>query len=146
MTFNEYNNGKDRTHPMTDDDTSIFSLALLIEIRPDKITDEQMNIVTDFVGEDFFIKVLENRIEVMKLPITFTIGAKLSILSFAKVIGHMIIILIDCLTKYYVDKPVVIDCQKLIELYPFGFYREEVVIDYVDNYLKPRKVKWAEIY
>ena len=57
--------------------------------------------------------------------------------------GKGVALLIDCLTKH---KGETITLKELTELYPWGFYKEEVCEDYIDNYLKPKKVKWAELY
>jgi len=92
----------------------------------------------------FPIQIFNKRIEVFNLPIKFTGKAKLLSLVYTEGNpGKMMALLIDCLQKYDGE---VIDIDKLVEIYPEGFYTQESFIDYVDNYIKTRKVAWSEIY
>ena len=86
---------------------------------------------------------VRKRIEVMKLPISFTSTALFSFAAFTGVVGGYITILIDCLNKFE-DKIVTLD--DLIDLYPNGWYTEESFGYYVDNHLKKKTFKWAEVY
>lgn len=92
----------------------------------------------------FPIKIIEKRIDVLKLPIKLTTTAKLLLLVLTDGNpGKMVTSLIDCLVKFEnqtVTKDMVCD------LYPNGFYNENSFIEYVDNYLKLKKSKWSEIY
>jgi len=94
--------------------------------------------------DSFPIQVAKKRIEVFKLPIGFTPTGYVSMPIFTDVIGGIVVILIDCLTKYEGRKN--IDARMIGNLYPGGFYKEETLDNYIDNYLKPKKVKWSEIY
>lgn len=91
-------------------------------------------------------KIIRKRIEVMQLPINFTISGLIAIDALAcGNPGKAIAILIDCLTSF--EGNLAVSADDLInKIYPNGFYSDDVFIDYVDNYIKQRKVKWAEIY
>jgi hypothetical protein len=92
----------------------------------------------------FAVQILEKRIEVGQLPITFTASAKLASIAVTEGNpGRMVVLLIEALTKHEGET---IDCNHIAELYPFGFYDETTFIDLVDNYIKPRLIKWSEIY
>jgi hypothetical protein len=64
-------------------------------------------------------------------------------LAFCDRPGSTVALLIDCLNKY---EGQTVTCAMLADLYPSGFYDEPTLMKYVDDYLKTRKVKWAEIY
>lgn len=92
----------------------------------------------------FACQVVQKRVKAFNLPIKFTDNALLSITAFVgNNPGRTVALLIDALTKYE-NKTVTV--EMLCELYPWGIYTEESLGDYIDNYLKPKKVKWAEIY
>lgn len=94
---------------------------------------------------NFVMKVARLRIEGMKLPIEFTKTGFLAATALSEGnVGRMVTILIDCLTEYEGDRKITAD--KLAKLYPMGMYSNTAFEDYIDNYLKPRKVKWAEVY
>lgn len=95
------------------------------------------------VNEQFFIQVIRKRIEVMKLPIEFTSTGIMCFFLFPKSVGAAVAMLIDCLTVYEGKK---VDANLIGTLYPSGFYKEEALEDYIDNYLKPKKVKWSHVY
>lgn len=129
---------KGKTQPMTNAQTQLFVACSLAEGKGLPLTTEK--------ELPFFSAVVKQRIESMKLPIGFTPHALLAINALADRVGSAVVILIDALTKY---EGTVVTTSELADLYPSGFYDEETLTDYIDNYLKPRnptKVKWAEIY
>jgi hypothetical protein len=91
----------------------------------------------------FLLQVLQKRLEAMKLPITFSAPAKLAVLALVDTPGMLVGLLIDCLNAYEGGNVTV---EKLSELYPRGFYTQKTFEKYVDHLIKPKKVKWAEIY
>jgi hypothetical protein len=95
------------------------------------------------LNEEFLIQILDRRIEVMKLPISFSPAAKLAILALIDRPGSVVVLLIDCLNAYEKLKVTV---PLLVELYPEGFYDEPTLERYVEGYMKPRKVKWSDVY
>lgn len=101
--------------------------------------------ITDKVNDEFLIKILDKRIEVMNLPIKFSQAGKVAALCFADRAGAMVMLLIDCLNAYEGKE---VTPQMLADLYPEGFYDEDTMMRYADGYLKHpnRRVKWAEVY
>lgn len=93
--------------------------------------------------EEFLIKILNKRIEGMKLPISFSPAAKMAILAFCDRPGSVVILLIDCLNAYEGQRVTV---PMLVELYSDGFYDEGTLLRYIDDYMKLRKVKWSYVY
>lgn len=94
------------------------------------------------------MQIVQKRITGYNLPIKFTDAALLyiAILSDGNP-GKAMVILIDSLQRYGNDKDVVeVTTSDLCELYPWGFYTYDSFVDYIDNYLKNRKVKYSEIY
>jgi len=128
--------------PMTEKQTHNFIGVIM---APDDKTIE-------FLEGDvpFPIQIIQKRIEVMNLPISFTPKALLIALIMTDGNpGKMITVLIDCLDNFLDDEenPVEIDDDKLsMNLYPWGFYNNDSFQQYVETYLKPRKVKWGHIY
>lgn len=95
------------------------------------------------LDEEFLIKILNKRIEVMKLPISFGPAGKLAALAHVDRAGAMVVLLIDCLNAFEGKE---VTPGMLIDLYGGSFYTEASFIDYIDNFMKPKKVKWAEVY
>jgi hypothetical protein len=89
------------------------------------------------------IEAVEQRIRVMKLPIKFTNLAYVSFGSFTKTVGGCMVILIDALNRY---ENKTVNVEMLCHMYPFGFYSDKSLHDYIDNNLKTRAVKWSEVY
>lgn len=90
------------------------------------------------------IKMIEKRIEVIKLPITLKPSAKLAILILTDGNpGKMNAALIDCLIRFENKE---VSVGEICELYPMGFYSDKSALEYIDNYLKTKKTKWSEIY
>ena len=91
----------------------------------------------------FFTDVIDRRVEELKLPISFTNGARIAILSLIDRVEAAVVLLVDCLNAYEGRRVTV---RMLADLYPTGFYDEETFIRYIDGYMKPRKTRWSEIY
>jgi len=98
----------------------------------------------------FPIQILNKRVNLMELPIIFTSKAKmLALILTDGNPGKMVTLLIDCLTHLDLEtdqEKRLIDENKIIDIYPSGFYSQNSFIEYVDNYIKLRKVAWSEIY
>lgn len=126
---------------MNEQSTQLFAQVLLSEMGgaetpdPDEIPEGERS---------FLMNVALKRINVAKLPIKFSLPGIVAAEALAAGnVGSMVTILIDCLSVYENET---VTAEKLANLYPMGFYNEETFTDYIDNHLKPRKVKWAEIY
>jgi len=120
--------------PMTKEQTNSFITIMLGEPRTN-LPEEEL---------PFTLKMLNKRLEVMDLPIKITERAKwLLFILTEQNPGKMNVALIDCLTEYSEGK---VDYDEVVDLYPMGFYTDESVIDYVENYIKPRLCRWSQIY
>lgn len=105
---------------------------------------ESSNLKLEAEPTDFCSRLIKSRIQNLHLPIKFTDIALFAAISLHECNpGKAITILIDCLCKYKDDEVTV---AKLTEVFPWGFYDEVTFTDYVDNYLKPKKTLWSEIY
>ena len=91
----------------------------------------------------FLSAIVNKRITGMGLPINFTPNALLAVNAFVDRPGTAVLLLIDALTKF---EGQTVTTSMLCDLYPFGFYDEASFTKIVDDELKPRKRKWAEIY
>ena len=88
--------------------------------------------------------IIRKRIEAFNLPISFRDTGLLALEAIANGNpGRAIVCLIDCLHKFEGEE---VTASKMCDLYPYGHYNEETFEDYVDNYLKTRKIKYSEIY
>jgi hypothetical protein len=91
----------------------------------------------------FLSAIVQKRIDVMKLPIKFSGMALVGLNSLVDRPGSAVVLLIDCLNAF---EGQTVTMSKLASLYPWGFYDKPTMIRYIDDYMKPRKCKWAEIY
>jgi hypothetical protein len=130
-----------RYTPMDEEQSKLFTTACLLEGR--QPGQDDLAALEKSLSEQFFIKVLDKRIEAMKLPIQFSQTGKMAALAFVKVVGAMVVLLIDCLNAY---EGKTITTAELADLYPIGFYDEATLERYVDDYMKPRRVKWSDVY
>ena len=137
--FYEKAQEKKNTVPLTEKAAEIF---MVLTFADQKDKQEEFKIPEEELP--FTCRIVQKRIEALKLPITFSKTALFAVDLFAMGNpGRAVALLVDCLTKY---EGLNIGMKELTELYPWGFYNTETFEDYVDNYLKPRKLKWAEIY
>ena len=127
------------TTPMSDEVSELFIMITLADQKGKQVTEDLQDL-----AQDPLCDVLLRRIKVFELPVKFTPNGLLALSLLAG--GHMgktVIGLIDAVTKYE-GKPVTF--SDVVELYPFGMYNDETAKDYIDNYLKPRRVKWSDVY
>ncbi len=126
--------------PLSDERAKMFVIATFTELKNDK---DGVDPEIPELENHFLIQILNKRIEALKLPIKFSCSAKLAALALADRPGAMVALLIDCLNAHEGET---ITSGHLAELYPAGFYDEDSMCKYIDEYIKPRKIKWAEIY
>lgn len=125
----------ENTVPMSELGTKIFLSSVMYANEAQSLADEDFSLT---------MAVVKKRIESFKLPIEFDTPALMAVEGLAEGNpGKAVAILIDCLTHYEGGK---VTPREIAMLYPWGFYNDSVFVDYVDNYLKPRKVKWSELY
>ena len=95
--------------------------------------------------KDQMCDLILKRVEAFNLPLKFTPAGLLALTFLTEGRpGKGVIGIIDLLTKY--EGKETIEMQDIYDLYPLGMYNTKVSEDYIDNYLKPKKVKWAAIY
>lgn len=137
MIKNTWADGLNPTYaPLSDIRITMVLLAALEDVSVQGAEPENVEI-------QFLIQVLNKRIEVMKLPISFDGPAKTAVLALVDRAGAVVVLLIDCLNAFE-GKTVTVNM--LMDLYPLGFYDEPTLMRYIDDYMKPRRVKWAEVY
>jgi len=128
------------TAPMNDGTVQEYTMAVMMESTGENaVSLKELRKL-----EIFVIEVILKRIEVYNLPIKFTPEGLIAAYAITENNpGRAIALLIDCLTQW---EGQTVKAAMLADIYPFGFYNEETFTDYVDNYLKPSKIKWAELY
>jgi len=129
------------TTRMTMEGTSFYLSCTMAELarkkdnrEPPVLKDEEL---------PFLSAIVKKRIEAMKLPISFSPEALIALNALCDRPGSAVLFLIDCLNEY---KDQEVGMSELAELYPWGFYKEDVMIEIIDNFMKPRKHPWSEIY
>lgn len=122
---------------MTKESSELFLKCILMEQSGKK------NILTDEDRLPFFSQIVKKRIEVLKLPVEFTEIAIIALNCLVSNPGEAVVLLIDALNKF---EGGVVNVSSLVEMYPFGFYDERSFDKYVDDLVKNKKIKWAEIY
>lgn len=137
-------NNEYETQPLGEEKTTdlVRLIALSHQKLPIELTEEEM---------PFFCKVIQKRIDVLKLPIKFDIYSMLSITCFCDVVGQAVVLLIDCLTKFEKEiteeNPIInMTIDKLCDVYPWGFYKQKEFERYAETELKTRKAKWGGLY
>jgi hypothetical protein len=125
-------------HEMSPSSAELFVAAVLIEQ-----TKSEDRIAEEDVSQPQLIRILEKRLSVFKLPIVFTPSAKMAALALAPIAGAMVVLLIDCLNAF---EGKTVTATMLAELYPIGFYDDATLHRYVEDFMKPRRVKWADVY
>jgi len=134
----ELGNFKPRFKPLEDDQMKCLATALFAEHEGSPV-----NLKETDADYPVLLAIMDKRIKVLELPISFNPYAKIGLLALVNGPGALVALLIDALNKF---EGQVVTVQMLCDLYPFGFYDDPSFTDYVDNYLKARKVKWSEIY
>ena len=126
---------REKYQPLSDEDTKLLIKLTMIELSGQDLPDS---------GDlPFTCQIIKKRIEAMKLPVIIKNTGLLGTLCFAKSPGQAVTLLIDFLTMFEGKE---LSVSNLCEVYPWGFYTEEALTDYIDNVLKPKKSKWSEIY
>ena len=128
---------KQKYQPLTKDRTEMFLKCVLLEHKDKEWTpptDEKWPALS---------RIVQLRINVMKLPISFTSAALMSVNCLCDRPGAAVLLLIDALDKYEGQK---VDMKMMADLYPIGFYTEEAFIERIDKEIKEGKGKWDYVY
>ena len=126
---------------LSKDECEMLLKLVFIESNPEDEKRFNDNVEKSSFDElPFLSKIVQRRIEVLKLPIKFSPLALIAICCFARVAGEAVVLLIDVLNKYENE---IVTVSKLVDLYPAGFYDQPTFESILDN-LKGKK--WSEIY
>lgn len=127
------------TEPMSRDQSEGFIYAVLADEKSENLREESWEELLPFGA-----LVVKKRVEMLKLPISFTIGGYLAlgVLSNGNP-GRAVISLCDCLSEY---EGKTVSAKEVADLYPWGFYNEDSLVDIIDNWMKTKKHKWNHIY
>jgi len=120
-------------------DSKLFIAMCLCEQEKKNVMEMKDELLNSFSAP----AIIQKRIDGLKLPIRFNDYALIATQCFAKVPGEAVLLLIDALTYCEGEE---INMDRLTKLYPMGFYSKESLAKIIDDELKPRKRKWAEIY
>jgi hypothetical protein len=136
--MNEYPQStlKENSVPMDEDGAHLFALCLSKEWCGDDspLSPEDMPLGS---------QIINARIVGMTLPIKFTTAALVAAGALGINPGKAVVVLCDCLSAY---ENQTVSVKKLAELYPWGFYNDEVFRSIVDDWMKTGKHKWAHVY
>jgi hypothetical protein len=144
-------NPADKSVPMTNEQTKSFAEAVLAESfleRENKKAPTVDETIKAGVELPFGAMIMLKRIEVLSLPIKFTVPGLMAACSLATNPGKIVCLLIDCLVNFEGKE---VNARMIGDIYPFGFYSQTEFTRIVDEELKPRKkdgprAKWAHIY
>lgn len=145
MKFYEKAQQKENTKPLASDAAYLFAISAML----DQLSTPREVAESEYPQFGFVPAVIGKRLSVLGLDgIAFAESGIAGLNAIADGNpGRAIVVLIDLLTKYSEPgKKKLITSVDLADIYPFGHYSDEVLRDYIDNYIKPRKVKWSEIY
>jgi hypothetical protein len=121
--------------PLDEEQSKLFLNCMLNDVFNIDINSKVENL--------FFSKIIQKRIEVLDLPIKFTCYGMLMVSALCSTPGEVIILLCDCLYHYEGKR---VSVNDISNLYPFGFYNEETVLNIIDNYMKARVHPWSQVY
>jgi hypothetical protein len=136
--FDHYKNDSEKVSPLEDDQMQLFVMATLMESQ------DQEGVISPDILDFFSTQILLKRIEFYKLPIKFSSSGFMAVLAITNANpGKVVAMLVELLNKY---EGQTIGASHIADLYPMGFYKEEVFCHFIDDVLKARKIKWSEIY
>jgi hypothetical protein len=147
------------TKPMTKQMTELMVMAVMSESedglngKPELLVtddDETTEIIERDKKLPFPMRVLKGRLVKAELPINFTVNGAIAMTAVTHGNpGRMVAGLVNILTHYVDVKKSenhIVNVSDVVRVYPNGDLNEENMLDYIDNYLKPNRVKWAELY
>jgi len=136
---------KENSVPLRSEVGRFFIEMAMMEATEGKKAFSQEELNSLFEGEEtpFPIGVVAKRLEVLKLPIQFTKAAWSAFTIFPDRVGGVVLMLIDLLTEY---ENQLVGLADIIEMYPYGFYNEEALMDRIDNHVKKGEFKYSFVY
>ena len=131
------------TSPLSEDTSDLLLKLFMVDADCKKTGNKGPTI--EECRKDAMCDLIMKRIDAFKLPLNFTPTGLLALTFLTEGRpGKAVVGLVDILTKF--EGKDEITMSDIYDLYPNGMYNEKTFEDYIDNYLKPNKVKWAEIY
>lgn len=134
----EYPNStfKENTSPMNGEEAKLFAICLHKEWcgHTAPLQPEAMPLSS---------QIIQIRVEAMKLPISFSAASIVATAAFAANPGKAVVVLCDCLNAY---EGKTVSVENLAEIYPWGFYSDEIFMEIVDEWMKTGMHKWAHVY
>lgn len=135
----------EKSVPLSPEQSRMMIQATVMDMSDGEKAMSQSDVARMFPeGVPFPIGVVTKRIDAMKLPISFTLGALLMTSIMPDRAAGVVIMLIDLLSEY---EGQVVTVKKVAQKYPFGFYSEDALIERIDE-LKadPAKEKFGYVY
>lgn len=124
----------ENTVPLDDIAIAGLNFCMGVEDKPDIYSEIELPDLS---------RIVDKRIECMKLPIIFTKPALLAVCMFTTLPGEAIVLLCDALT-YFERKTV--RTKELMALYPYGFYKKEIFQKIVQGEILTNKHRWSNVY
>jgi hypothetical protein len=138
--FEDAKENKSMVDPLEKDAMELFILALQVDKNREVLTDDKVAEVATW----FSSKIINKRIEGFDLPIRFTTGGLIAVAAITKMVaGRVVSTLIELLNRH---EGGLVTSEMIADLYPLGFYKEEVFGELIDEMLKARRLKWSQIY
>lgn len=128
--------------PMTQEQAKLYFTLTMMDLDGDTRRPFDPAKSTDL---PFASDVLWKRITGMELPIQVTPGVLFAPAALCDRIAGAVVYLIDLLQTYG-DANRLITMSDVAKLYPWGFYKEEVLYGIVNNYMKARVHPWSPVY
>lgn len=137
--FKKHRNSSQSCQEFEEENAKLYAMACLIDKSGKEAPEDE------YFNSIGATQILKRRIEVFKLPITFTMTGIIGMLAMTNgVPGRAVVLLVDCLNE--LPPGSVVNASTLGEIYPWGFYKEEIFGRYVDEVMKPKKINWSHIY
>lgn len=125
--------------PLDQEEVGMMMIILNVEInwKNIKLPEKELPLAS---------KIVKKRIDVMKLPLKYNTTGITSVSLFVDRAGFAVLFLIDCL-NILIPLNLDMTCKNIcMYVYPHGFYTDESAINIIDEFIKTRKIKYAEIY
>ncbi len=126
---------------MTPEQTQLYFYLTMADVDPANWKPFEPK---DGVKLPFYADVLWRRIQGMELPITVTTAVLFAPQALCDRVAGAVVYLVDLLQRFE-GRPL-ITMKDVADLYPWGFYKEEVLHSIVDDYMKARVHPWSPVY
>lgn len=128
-----------------------FENPVLIALTMCLMDEEKRGVITDPAEFKMppdelppYASIIYKRVNGLKLPILFSEAAYMAASVIAPNLGSAVVILCDCLN--FLERKTVTAKILAHELYPYGFYKMDILRRIVDSEMKSGNHKWSHIY